>query len=65
MLTEELKIESATQTKKKIIGGTTYIVTTHYSENARETAEDKLVRIVSDRILMEIKDPINGGIAIN
>jgi len=31
---------------KKKIGGTTYIVTGHFSENARETATDKVRRII-------------------
>ena len=39
------------------IGNTTYIVTTHFNPNARETAEDKLLRLVSNRISAQI----NGG----
>ena len=37
-----------------IIGNTTYIVTTHFKENARETAEQKLLRLVTDRVATEI-----------
>ena len=37
-----------------VIGNTTYIVTTHFKENARETAEQKLLRLVSDRVAAEI-----------
>jgi hypothetical protein len=41
------------QESEIVIGKTTYTVTTHYSENARETAADKLLRYVSDRISEE------------
>ena len=41
------------QDSEIILGKTTYIVTTHYKENARETAEDKLLRYVSNRISEE------------
>jgi hypothetical protein len=37
-------------TSEMIIGKNRYIVTTHFKENGRETAEDKLLRIVADRI---------------
>ena len=43
------------QTSEMVIGKITYIVTTHFKETARETAEDKLLRIVTDRIAAEIK----------
>lgn len=43
------------QTTETIIKGCRYIVTTHYKENARETAEQKLMRYVSMRIDSEIK----------
>jgi hypothetical protein len=42
------------QTSEMVIGNTTYIITTHFKENARETAEDKLLRIITNRISAEI-----------
>jgi len=44
------------QTDEMRIGTVTYIVTTHFNENGRETAEDKLARIVSGRIAAELKN---------
>jgi hypothetical protein len=38
------------QTSEMVIGSVTYIVTTHYNENGRETAEDKLRRYVANQI---------------
>jgi hypothetical protein len=46
------------KTSEMVIGNCTYIVTTHYKENGRETAEDKLLRYVSGRISAELKKPI-------
>jgi hypothetical protein len=43
------------QRSETIIGKTTYIVTTHFKEAARETAEDKMLRIITDRIAAELK----------
>lgn len=37
------------------IGKTTYIVTTTFNENARETAEQKLLRLIENRIADELK----------
>jgi 16S rRNA A1518/A1519 N6-dimethyltransferase RsmA/KsgA/DIM1 with predicted DNA glycosylase/AP lyase activity len=37
-----------------IIGNTTYIITTHFNKNAQETAEDKMLRLVSNRVSNEI-----------
>ncbi len=39
------------------IGKTTYIVTTHYNKNGRETAEDKLFKLVSEHISKELGKP--------
>ena len=39
------------------IGTTTYIVNTIFKENARETAEDKLLRVVNNRISNELCNP--------
>ena len=43
------------RTKEVIINGNKFIVTTHYKENGRETAEQKLFRYVSDRIAGDLK----------
>ena len=45
----------SSETTEIKIGKTTYIVTTHFNEKGRETAEDKLFRIVSNRVAAEIK----------
>jgi len=45
------------RTTEMEIGRCTYIVTTHYNSEGRETAEDKLFKIVSDRIAEELKSP--------
>jgi hypothetical protein len=37
-------------TSEMMIGKNRYIVTTYFNENGRETAEDKLLKIVADRI---------------
>jgi len=37
------------------IGKMTYIVTTHFNKNGRETAEDKLLQLVADRISAGLK----------
>jgi hypothetical protein len=42
------------QKSEMIIGNTTYIITTHFNPNARETAGDKLLRLVSERVSAEI-----------
>ena len=52
------------QTSEMRFGNVTYIVNTHYKENGRETAEQKLLRYVSKRISAEIKNgemPENQG----
>jgi hypothetical protein len=38
-------------------GNTTYIVTTSFNEQARETVEQKLLQLVADRISSEINSP--------
>ncbi|MCL1904284.1 MAG: transposon-encoded TnpW family protein [Oscillospiraceae bacterium] len=45
------------QTSEMKIGTTTYIVHTHFDENARENAVDKLVRLATNRIA----DELNGS----
>jgi len=39
------------------IGNTTYIVTSTYNENARETAEQKFMRLIAGRVADELKNP--------
>jgi hypothetical protein len=50
------------RTSEMMIGKVKYIVTTHYNENGRETAEQKLLRIVSNRVAEEMKRPENAVI---
>ena len=38
-------------------GNTTYIVTTTFNEDARETVEQKLLQLVMDRIRNELNSP--------
>jgi len=49
------------KTKEVIIGKNRYIVTTHFKENGRETAEQKLLRYVSARISRDMKTPKNAA----
>jgi len=52
------------QTSEIRFGNVTYIVNTHYKENGRETAKQKLLRYVTKRISAEIKSgkmPENQG----
>ena len=53
------------QTTEMVIGRTKYIVTTHYKESGRETAEQKFLRYVSGRVSEELKSgkPAIGGLA--
>jgi len=44
------------RTTEMQIGKVKYIVTAHYNENARETAEQKLLRYVSARVAEELKN---------
>jgi hypothetical protein len=48
MDTERKPVRS--RTSEMIIGNTTYIVTTSFNENARETVEQKLIRYVASCI---------------
>ena len=45
------------QTSEMKFGNTTYVVTTTFNEHARETVEQKLLQLVSDRISNEINAP--------
>ena len=46
------------RTSEMQIGKIAYIVTAHYKPNGRETAEDKLLRLVVDLIEEYYKNPI-------
>jgi hypothetical protein len=46
-----------------VIGNSIYLVTTHFKSDGRETAEDKLVRLISDRAFDKEKTEKNSEIA--
>ena len=50
------------RTKEVIINGNKFIVTTHFKENGRETAEQKLLRYVSSCISNELRTSTNAVI---
>jgi len=47
------------RTTEMQIGKCKYIVTSHYNENGRETADDKFLRYVQNRVSDKIKDAEN------
>ena len=51
------------RTTEMKIGKVNYIVTSHYKENGRETAEQKLLRYVTARVAEELKKPENAAIS--
>jgi len=44
-----------TQRSEMRIGKVNYIVTSHYKENGRETADQKFMRYVNGRVAAELK----------
>ena len=42
----ENSAEQTAPTMRKTIGGTTYIVTAHFSETSKETMSDKICRMI-------------------
>ena len=53
--TTDMKTESNTFTKR--IGQTTYVVRFHYNENARETMQEKINRmLVNEAMRVDISD---------
>ncbi len=50
------------QTSEMRIGKVNYIVTAHYKEDGRETAEQKLMRYLASRVSDELKIPENAVI---
>ena len=53
----DTKIPVRSRTAEMQIGNTTYIVTATYNESAHETAEQKFLRIIADRVADELKSP--------
>lgn len=47
------------RTKEYIIGGAKYMVTSTFSETAKETVEQKLLKFVSDRVSSEMRNAEN------
>jgi hypothetical protein len=43
------------RTKEYVIDGAKYIVTSTFSETAKETVEDKVLKYISDKVSSEIK----------
>lgn len=58
----EKKKPVRSRTTEMTIGKTIYIVTATYNENARETAEQKLLRLVAGHVAVDIN---NGGMGRN
>ena len=58
----ENKTSVKSKTTEMIIGKNKYIVTSHYKANGRETAEQKLLQYVSNRVAGDIKSPNNAVI---
>lgn len=53
------------RTSEMVIGKTTYIVTTSFTESATETVEQKLIRYVADHISSDVNKSDIGLIAVN
>jgi len=45
------------QTSEMQIGNSIYIIKTFFNENAKETAEDKFLRVVNNRIANALNNP--------
>jgi len=45
------------QTSEMQIGNSTYIIKTFFNANAKETAEDKFLRVVNNRIANALNNP--------
>ena len=54
-------IENPACETRKNINGVEYIVRSFFREDARETAEQKLLRLVRERVADEVKSPKNKG----
>jgi hypothetical protein len=42
--------KAASQVLQKRIGSTTYVVNVHFCENAKETLEDKILRLIESEV---------------
>jgi hypothetical protein len=56
-ITKEETKPIRSQKSEMQFGNTTYKITTSFNEQARETVEQKLLQLVSDRISSEINAP--------
>ena len=59
------RIPVRSRTSEMVIGKTTYIVTTSFSEAACETVEQKLIRYIAGRISSDDNQSAMGLIAVN
>ena len=62
MAAQEKPVRS--RTSEMVIRKTTYIVTTTFSEGARETVEQKLIRYVADHIACDLCNADTGLTAV-
>lgn len=59
-MTAEIKPAPIRSKKSEMtFGNTTYMITTTFNEQARETVEQKLLQLVADRISGDITNPEN------
>lgn len=63
--TQKQQLPVRSRTSEMVIGKTTYIVTTSFTENATETVEQKLIRYVADRISSDVNKSDTSLIAVN
>jgi hypothetical protein len=47
------------KTSEMKIGRVTYIVNSHYKADGRETADEKYLRYITNRVTDEVKKPVN------
>jgi len=54
-------IQNPARETRKSVGGVEYIIRSFFKEDARETAQQKLLRLVRERVADEVKSPENQG----
>ncbi|MCL1964728.1 MAG: hypothetical protein FWF69_06680 [Firmicutes bacterium] len=54
-------IQNPARETRKNVGGVEYIIRSFFKEDACETAEQKLLRLVRERVAVEVKSPENQG----
>ena len=59
---EKKAINDAACETRKSIGGVEYIVRSFFKDDARETAEQKLLQLVRERVANEVKCPEYQGL---